>query len=191
MKKTILLFITIYFIFVLTGCTNQYASINDLRLGMQIFEVAEIHQKPLVPVGMQSGVGYDLAQYQAWFLTPYNERNSIKQILYGSTGERSMPYKLTFEVYPPLTHEQCLKIAELNKVTDPKELESLMSIEGLRLSKLVQAVIDEGALQRQAIERQAAITRSAIHQQQFNQMQQMQQLQQIQWNLNQIQFNQM
>jgi hypothetical protein len=61
--------IIVAFLFLVAGCSQpqQKALLADIRLGMQIFEVREIHKKDLIPIAFESQQGYDLAQYQAWF----------------------------------------------------------------------------------------------------------------------------
>ena len=156
-----------------SGCTQsaKIAMLSDVKLGMQIFEVREIHNKDLVPIAFESRQGYDLVQYSGWF---------------SYDGKGSSPYKLTFELYPPLTKIQCQYIIAKNNITDPNKQAEIRSIEGLRLSRLIQVVQDEAALQQEAIHRQNAAMMSQMQQFHSNQ-------QQILWNQqrmqNQMQFN--
>jgi hypothetical protein len=71
-------------------------------------------------------------------------------------GEPTVPYLLTFELYPPLTAEQCKLLIAKHNVTDPNDVKQIMAIEGYRPSKLIQIERDEQALNRQTI-RDAAI----------------------------------
>jgi hypothetical protein len=61
-------------------------------------------------------------------------------------GERSKPYKLTFEFYPPITRIQCQYIAAKNNITDPNEIAQIMALEGYHPNRLVKVEEDVGAV---------------------------------------------
>lgn len=65
-------------------------------------------------------------------------------------GRFENPFLLTFELYPPLTAEQCQFIAEKHNVNNPNELAEIMALEGVRPSRLIQIKLDEATLARQA-----------------------------------------
>jgi hypothetical protein len=121
---------------VVVGCSQpqQKTKLADLNLGMQIFEVREVHKKELVPLAFESRQGFDLAQYQGRF---YN-------------GEQSKPYKLTFEIYSPLTKIQCQYVAAKNNVTEPNEITRIMALEGYRPNRLIKVEEDTILIESEA-----------------------------------------
>ncbi len=183
-------FISLILLISFSGCSQpeKIASINDIKLGMQIFEVRDVHDKDLIPIAFESRQPYDLAQYRGWFKDGTKTHWRPFYVGLDITEDRIMPYKLTFEVYPPITKIQCQYIIAKNSITDPNEVSNMYSIIGLRPTRLIQVVLDESELHRQAIYDAAAIQAQAINNQTDHMMFEMQQ-QQILWNQQQMQFN--
>jgi len=137
------------------GCSQNAAMVTDLQLGMQIFEVREIHKKDLTPIGFETRQGYDLVRYRGWFYAGTEQRSFLV------VPPQTKPYKLTFQLYPPVTRMQCQYLAAVHNVTDPNELAEVYSIEGLRPSRLIEVKLDETALLRLARRRHVRQTASS------------------------------
>jgi hypothetical protein len=161
----------------LSGCQQENRkTVSDLAFNMQMYQVQEISKKPLVPVAAEKRDTFDVVQYRGWF---YNEPGEVSLETILKPKEllpELQPYLLTFEVYPPITKQQCLALAEKENISDPNGIAEVMSLEGYRVSRLVRVQIDEATLFMRAADRQAA----AIRQQAFERDQQ---LQQIDWQL--------
>ncbi len=188
--------ITVVLLSMIYGCSQptptKTAMVNDIKLGMQIFEVRDIHNKDLTPIAFESRQGYDLAQYRGWFSDGTKVKIWPCPICREQDTYPLSPYKLTFELYPQITKIQCQYIVAKNNITDPNEVANLYSAVGLRPSRLIQVVLDEAELQRQTIHRASIQQTEAIDRNTGAMMREMEQIkfnQQMQWHQQQMQLN--
>lgn len=182
MKKVIVITAIAFF---LAGCGEQQKqesfNIQDLKLGMQKYEVEKICNGSLEFVATESipdSNGYSKTTYRMW----PNQPKGFERIVITSRKDRR-PYQLTFIVAPPFTKEQCEQLIEQEKVTDPNEIMFIRALEGYRFDKLIGVSQDIEMIKLQALHK-------AIRQQQQQGQQQYKQnlqLQEMNNNLNRIQ----
>jgi hypothetical protein len=115
------------------GCSTQQEShcvITDLKPNMQFYEVRDWYRKDLIPVSVKKGPSFDIAEFYAIAASSYD------------SPERENCYRLVFEVYPPLTKEQCDLMIQNDNVVDPNTISTIRGLEGYRPNRLVQVFLD-------------------------------------------------
>lgn len=180
-RKSLQSFIVLAILSVFTsGCQEENKkTVSDLQFNMQLYQVQEISTKPLVPVAAEKGRTADIVQYRGWFYDGTEKVTLAAALKPRLLIKESKPYLLTFELYPPVTKEQCSFLAKKEGISDPNGVAEIMALEGHRPSRLAKIQIDEATLLKQAFDKQAKAIRNHASQDQ-------QQLQQIDWQLNQI-----
>ena len=178
MKKQ-LLFISLTIL--IAGCqeeTKKPVSVQNLKFDMQLYQVQDICQKPLLPSSSEAGDGCTLSQYRGWLWDGVTVRNTI-----WGTSYPSSPYRLIFQVLPPMTKEQCLEHISQQGYTDPNDVKAILALEGISPSKLIKIELDETYLALKAASAGAA---ASNQQQKQHQNQQQQRLRQMESDIQQI-----
>lgn len=141
MKRLLLVFVLAFVI----GCNVQPSPappIARLRFGMQQYDVEEICGKSLTFVSLEQipdTNGCSKGIYRMWSYRPNDPKTiwGTYSILQSKT-----PFKLTFVIYPPLTTAQCTAYIVKNNISEPNEVEQIMSLVGYQVSKLIKVEED-------------------------------------------------
>jgi ribosomal protein L13 len=146
-------------------------SIQDLKLGMEKYEVEKICKGSLEFIATQAipdSNGCSKAVYRMWpneIINLFGQRISDTAIFRGNKDRQ--PYQLAFVIYPPCTKELITKYIKQKNITDPNELATFRSLEGYQYSQLISVSQDMEMIKLQTIQRA-----QQAQQQQQNQMNQ-------------------
>jgi hypothetical protein len=167
MKKVILVFGVLLFAGCQDAVDKKAFNIQDLRLGMQRFEVEGLANTrlELVSTELISGaVGYTEDVYR---LQNCKKSSPFQKALRNTAianypdivkpePDCDKPYLLTFLTCPALTRQNCLDLIAKNNVTDFNDINQIMELEGYRPNLLCKVTQDDAEIRLQAQIQQAA-----------------------------------